>query len=101
MRIISFSTEESNWSRPRLGILLNEPYRLDCEKLFSVSDRPANPLSWFDFEGKWFQKAREAYEKLVADSAAVERAAAGGWVVRSQDAYWVAAVARAGKMIWI
>ena len=99
MRIISFSTEESNWSRPRLGILLDEWYRLDCEKLFAVADRPANPLEWFDFEGKWFQKAREVYEKLVADSAAVERAASEGWVVRSKDAYWFAPVPRPGKLI--
>src|SRR5437764_6136853 len=101
MRIISFSTEESNWSRPRLGILLDDAYRLDCEKLFAVSDRPANPLSWFDMNSKWFQKAQEIHEKLVADSAAVERAASEGWVVRSKDAYWLAPVPRPGKLICI
>jgi len=101
MRIISFSTEESNWSRPRPGILLNEPYRLDCEKLFAVSDRPANALSWFDMNGKWFQKAQEIHEKLAADSNAVDRAASEGWVVRSKDAYWFAPVPRPGKLICI
>ena len=101
MRIISFSTEESNWSRPRLGILLDEPYRLDCEKLFAVADRPANPLSWFDLDGKWFQKARQIYEKLAGNSDAIEQAASSDWLVQSKDAYWFAPVPRPGKLICI
>lgn len=101
MRIISFSTEESNWAKPRLGILLAEGYRLDCEKLFAVSDRPANDLSWFDMDGKWFQKACEIYERLDADSKAMEQAALERWVVRSKDAYWFAPVPRPGKLICI
>src|ERR1051325_3824441 len=101
MRIISFSTEESIWSRPRLGILLDEPYRLDCERLFADADRPTNPLSWFDLDGKWFQKARQIYEKLAGNSDAIEQAASSDWLVRSKDAYWFAPVPRPGKLICI
>ena len=50
MHIISFSTEESDWKLPRLGILLHvngfdSGYRLDCEKLFAKEDRPSYPLA--------------------------------------------------------
>ena len=60
MRIISFATEESEWKSPRMGIILNvngrdSGHRLDCEKLFEPADRPANPLAWFDMDGRWFQ----------------------------------------------
>ena len=63
MQIISFATEDSNWRSPRMGIILRAKghdtgYRLDCEKLFEKSERPENPLAWFDMDGPWFQKAR-------------------------------------------
>jgi len=106
MSIISFATEDSNWERPRLGILLHDGdrdtgYRLDCEALFEPSERPANPLSWFDMDGQWFQKADETARQLAADPAALEQAKEKGLLVRSDDAYWFAPVPRPGKIICI
>jgi len=106
MNIISFSTEESHWKLPRVGILLHvngfdSGYRLDCEKLFAKEDRPANPLSWFDMDGPWFQKARATHDTLVRDSNAFTEAREKGWLVRSQDAYWHAPVPRPGKILCI
>ena len=67
MHIISFATPKTEWKIPRLGIILHvggqdTGYRLDCEKLFDPADHPPNPLSWFDMDGPWFQKARETYD---------------------------------------
>ncbi len=106
MRIISFTTEETNWQSPRMGILLHSGeldngYRLDCERLFDSADRPANPLSWFDLDGPWFQKSRETYETLVRDECALAQAREKGWLIRSEDAYWFAPVPRPGKVICI
>ena len=106
MRIISFSTEESDWKLPRMGILLianghDTGYRLDCEKLFDKPDRPSNPLAWFDMDGPWFQKARETHDTLVRDEKALAEARDKGWLVRSQDAYWFAPVPRPGKILCI
>ena len=106
MQIISFSTEDTNWQTPRMGILLHAGghdtgYRLDCEKLFEKDERPANPLAWFDMDGPWFQKARETHDTLVSDTRALDEAAAKGWLVRSKDAYWFAPVPRPGKIICI
>ncbi len=89
-----------------MGILLvhegrDNGYRLDCERLFDISDRPANPLSWFDMDGPWFQKSREMYEKLVRDADALVEAQEKDWLVRSEDAYWFAPVPRPGKLICI
>lgn len=106
MRIISFSTEETQWSQPRFGILLSKGnsdtgYRLDCEKLFEPPNRPSNPLSWFDMDGPWFKKSLEMYEALMNDKGARMKANEQGWLVRSQDAYWHAPVPRPGKIICI
>jgi 2-keto-4-pentenoate hydratase/2-oxohepta-3-ene-1,7-dioic acid hydratase in catechol pathway len=106
MRIISFATEESDWQKPRLGFILqtggvDTGFRLDCEKLFDPSDRPANPLAWFDMDQKWFKKSRETYDLLCADEKALNEANEKGWLVRSQDAYWFAPVPRPGKLICI
>jgi 2-keto-4-pentenoate hydratase/2-oxohepta-3-ene-1,7-dioic acid hydratase in catechol pathway len=106
MRIISFSTEESNWQSPRMGVLLHRDgrdtgYRLDCERLFGTAEQPANPLSWFDMDSQWFQKAREISEKIVEDDSALAEANNRGWLTRSQDAYWFAPVPRPGKLICI
>src|SRR6266496_2944851 len=101
MHIIAFTTEETNWNAPRMGIILNDGYRLDCERLFESSDRPANPLSWFDMGGPWFQKSRETYETLVRDAGALAQAREKGWLIRSEDAYWFAPVPRPGKLICI
>ena len=100
MQLISFTTEDTGWERPRLGILLDR-FRLNCEKLFDAADQPASPLSWFDMDGKWFQLARETYEKLAQDVNAVSEAEEKGWLVRSEDAYWFAPVPRPGKLICI
>src|SRR6476660_2385208 len=106
MHIIAFTTEETNWKSPRMGIILKDGdrdygYRLDCERLFEIADRPANPLSWFDMDGPWFQKSRETYETLVRDASALAQARENGWLVRSEDAYWFAPVPRPGKLICI
>ena len=106
MHIISFTTEDTNWKSPRMGIILHTAngdtgYRLDCEKLFDSADRPANPLSWFDMAGPWFQKARETSETLVRDAGALEAAREKGWLVNRKDAYWFAPVPRPGKVICI
>jgi 2-keto-4-pentenoate hydratase/2-oxohepta-3-ene-1,7-dioic acid hydratase in catechol pathway len=106
MHIISFTTEDTNWKSPRMGIVLHTAkgdtgYRLDCEKLFDSTDRPANSLSWFDMAGPWFQKARETSETLVRDAGALETAKEKGWLVNRKDAYWFAPVPRPGKVICI
>lgn len=106
MNIISFATEESGWRRPRLGILLQRGdldtgYRLDCEKLFAPTQRPANPLAWFDMDGEWFQTARAIAEALVRDEKALADANEKGWLVPASDAYWFAPVPRPGKLICI
>lgn len=91
---------------PRMGILLHNDgrdngYRLDCERLFDSADRPANPLAWFDMDGRWFQKSREVYEKLVREKSALAEAQEKNWLVRREDAYWFAPVPRPGKVICI
>jgi 2,4-diketo-3-deoxy-L-fuconate hydrolase len=106
MQIIAFTTEETNWKSPRMGIILKDGdrdhgYRLDCERLFENLDRPADPLSWFDMDGPWFQKSREIYETLVRDAGALAHAREKGWLIRREDAYWFAPVPRPGKLICI
>ena len=106
MNIISFATAESDWKKPRLGIILHDGtrdlgYRLDCERLFEPSHRPTNPLSWFDLDGEWLQRASQTSKELVKDEVALERAKANGLLVSSKDAYWFAPVPRLGKLICI
>jgi len=106
MNIISFATAESDWKKPRLGIILHDGtrdlgYRLDCERLFEPSHRPTNPLSWFDLDGEWLQRASQTAKELVKDEVALERAKANGLLVSSKDAYWFAPVPRPGKLICI
>ena len=107
MRIISFATKESEWRKPRLGIILSRGgdhdtgYRLDCEKLFDLADRPTNTLAWFDMDREWFQKARATAESIVRDDQALAEAKDKGWLVPSSDAYWFAPVPRPGKLIFI
>ena len=99
MHIISFATNETDWSVPRLGMILHvgerdTGYRLDCEKLFPESERPSNPLAWFDMDGPWFQKARETHDALIKDGQKLAEARDKGWLVPSRDAYWFAPVPR-------
>ena len=106
MQIISFSTEDSEWRSPRMGILLvagghDTGYRLDCEKLFAKDERPANPLAWFDMDGSWFQSSRALHDLLVSDEKALADARDQGLLVRSENAYWHAPVPRPGKVICI
>jgi 2-keto-4-pentenoate hydratase/2-oxohepta-3-ene-1,7-dioic acid hydratase in catechol pathway len=106
MNIISFATMESDWQTPRVGIILTHAgrdtgYRLDCEQLFNRSDLPQNPLSWFDMDGPWFQKARRVFDNIERDAAALGEAKENNWLVPSQDAYWFAPVPRPGKLICI
>src|SRR6185437_2953220 len=106
VRIISFSTQETNWQTPRVGMLLHRAardvgYRLDCERLFGAEEQPSNPLSWFDMDSQWFQKARDVSENIVEDENALGEANERGWLVPSRDAYWWAPVPRPGKLICI
>src|SRR6185503_17785852 len=106
MHIISFATEDSDWRKPRLGIILNKDdrdtgYRLDCEKLFAPEDCPTNPTEWFDMDGRWLQAARSAAEVLARDDKALADAKEKGWLVPSRDAYWFAPVPRPGKLICV
>jgi 2,4-diketo-3-deoxy-L-fuconate hydrolase len=106
MHIIAFSTEDTKWTIPRMGMILearghDTGYRLDCEKLFEEADRPANLLAWLDMDGPWFQKARATHNVLVTDERALAQARDKGWLVRSQDAYWHAPVPRPGKILCI
>jgi 2-keto-4-pentenoate hydratase/2-oxohepta-3-ene-1,7-dioic acid hydratase in catechol pathway len=106
MHIISFATEDSNWRKPRPGIILHRGdrdtgFRLDCEKLFDPADRPANPLAWFDMDSQWFQEARKVTAAIAADEAAFISAQEMGWLVSSSEAYWFAPVPRPGKLICI
>jgi 2-keto-4-pentenoate hydratase/2-oxohepta-3-ene-1,7-dioic acid hydratase in catechol pathway len=106
MHIISFATMESDWKIPRLGIILyhgghDTGYRLDCERLFDPADHPRNPLAWFDMDGPWFQKAREIFDAVERDAAALKHANEQGWLVPRSDAYWFAPVPRPGKLICI
>lgn len=106
MEIISFATQDSDWKKPRMGIILNDGtrdlgYRLDCECLFAAADRPSNPLAWFDMDGEWFKKAQETASLLGNDSAALAQALEKGWLISSRDAYWFAPVPRPAKVICI
>ena len=106
MRIISFATKESDWTAPRMGIILSpngidSGQRLDCERLFAPAERPPNPLAWFDMDGAWFQRSRETAMRLERDAAAFSDARERGWLVPSQNAYWFAPVPRPGKIVCI
>ena len=106
MIIISFATEDSNWKTPRFGVILEHHgqdtgYRLDCELLFDPSERPGNPLSWFDMDGPWFQKARAVFDNVERNFSALDEAKEKGWLVPRQHAYWFAPVPRPGKLICI
>lgn len=76
-------------------------YRLDCEKLFGAAEQPSNPLSRFDMDGEWFQKALEISKRIVEDDNALTEANSRGWLVPREDAYWFAPVPRPGKLICI
>jgi len=76
-------------------------YRLDCERLFGAQEQPLNPLSWFDMDRQWFQKAHEISQNIVDDDNALAEANDRGWLIPSQDAYWFAPVPRPGKLICI
>ena len=106
MRIISFATKDSDWKVPRMGIVLyadgrDVGERLDCETLFAPAERPANPLAWFDMDGRWFKTARDTAERIVRDASALAAARENGWLVPSGDAYWFAPVPRPGKIVCI
>ena len=106
MRIISFATEESDWKSPRVGILVyangrDTGERLDCEKLFPPTERPSNPLAWFDMEERWYRAARDTALQLGSDPGALAEARRRGLLVPSRDAYWFAPVPRPGKIVCI
>lgn len=100
MHIIAFSTEDTGWKDPRPGILLDN-FVLDCERLFKLSERPGNYLSWLDMDGKWFQKAQETFEALSSNPNELAHANDNGLLVKREDAYWHAPVPRPAKLICI
>jgi len=99
MEIISFSTQESDWKRPRPGAILNAEYLIDFSA--TAKEQPADPLTWFDLSGRWFQNAREKWQALQNDSGLLAEALAKGWLIPRQHAYWFAPVPRPGKLICI
>lgn len=106
MRIIAFATRESEWKSPRMGIILHADgrdigERLDCENVFAPAERPANPLAWFDMDGRWLSTARDTAARLERDANALAAARDNGWLVPSGDAYWFAPVPRPGKIVCI
>jgi 2-keto-4-pentenoate hydratase/2-oxohepta-3-ene-1,7-dioic acid hydratase in catechol pathway len=106
MRIISFATEDSQWTSPRLGIILHtngldSGQRLDCEKLFAPDERPRNPLAWFDMEERWYRTSRDTAMRLERDASAFADARDKGWLMPSRDAYWFAPVPRPGKIVCV
>ena len=106
MNIISFATAETQWSVPRPGIILyhggqDTRYRLDCKRLFDSSEHPSNPLSWFDMNGPWYQKAREVFDSVERDLGALDKLKQQDCLVPARDAYWFAPVPRPGKLICI
>ncbi|HZJ47259.1 MAG TPA: fumarylacetoacetate hydrolase family protein [Pyrinomonadaceae bacterium] len=100
MHIIAFATEDTDWKEPRPGILLDD-YVLDCERLFKLSERPANYLSWLDMDAKWFQKAHETFQMLSGNPDEIADAYDNGLLVKRADAYWHAPVPRPAKLICI
>jgi 2-keto-4-pentenoate hydratase/2-oxohepta-3-ene-1,7-dioic acid hydratase in catechol pathway len=100
MHIIAFSTEDTNWQDPRPGILLDK-FVLDCERLFKLSERPTNYLSWLDMDGKWFQKSQETFGALSSNTNELDHANDNGLLVKREDAYWHAPVPRPAKLICI
>src|SRR5438876_9345006 len=102
MEIITFTTRETDgWQTPRVGALLNSKYLLDFERAFDGGERPQNHLAWLDMDGPWFQRSRERYETLVADSRLLTQAIEKGLLTRRSEAYWFAPVPRPGKLICI
>jgi 2-keto-4-pentenoate hydratase/2-oxohepta-3-ene-1,7-dioic acid hydratase in catechol pathway len=100
MHIIAFATEDTDWKEPRPGILLDN-YVLDCKRLFKLSERPANYLSWLDMDAKWFQKAHETFQMLSGNPDEIADAYDNGLLVKRADAYWHAPVPRPAKLICI
>jgi 2-keto-4-pentenoate hydratase/2-oxohepta-3-ene-1,7-dioic acid hydratase in catechol pathway len=106
MNIITIATAETQWSVPRPAIILEHGgqdtrYRLDCERLFDPSDHPSNLLSWFDMDGRWFQKAREIFDSVQRDAAVLDQLKEKNCLVPAQDAYWFAPVPRPRKLVCI
>jgi 2-keto-4-pentenoate hydratase/2-oxohepta-3-ene-1,7-dioic acid hydratase in catechol pathway len=52
-------------------------------------------------DGPWYQKARSAFDRIVADASALDEAQKAGWLVAREDAYWFAPVPRPGKVLCI
>ena len=106
MKVISFATAETDWKVPRLGIILEHRgqdtrYRLDCVRLFDPSEQPRNPLSWFDLDGPWLQKARDVFYSVERDLTVLDQLKENDCLVPARDAYWFAPVPRPGKLICI
>jgi 2-keto-4-pentenoate hydratase/2-oxohepta-3-ene-1,7-dioic acid hydratase in catechol pathway len=100
MEIVSFTTDESNWQRSRVGAIVNQKYLLDFAKAFAGAP-PASVLDWFDLENLWFQQSREKWKALQENSNLLGEATEKGWLINRKDAYWTAPVPRPGKVICI
>jgi 2-keto-4-pentenoate hydratase/2-oxohepta-3-ene-1,7-dioic acid hydratase in catechol pathway len=101
MEIITFTTQDSDWRRPRVGAILNKEYLLDFEAAAEGIERPTSHLGWLDMDGPWFQTLRERHESLSQDPNAVAHAAENRWLTKRSEAYWLAPVPRPGKLICI
>src|SRR5260370_42280214 len=100
MRIVTFSTHESDGSQPpRVGAELNAEYLLDFEGAFEGAERPASHLAWLDMDGRWFQKSREKYEAIVSDPSLIPQAIEKGWLTKRLASSWFPPVPRPGKLI--
>ncbi len=101
MQIITFTTQEDDWQRGRVGALLNREYLLDFERALDGAKPAPNHLAWLDMDGPWWQKSRATFEDLAHDSSLLIRATEKGWLTKRSEAYWFAPVPRPGKLICI
>jgi len=101
MEIISFTTQWADGDKStRVGAPLDRQYLLDFARAFA-GEPPQDQFAWFDMDGPWFQKSREAHQALMRDPELIPEAAAKGWLTKRRDAYWYAPVPRPGKLICI
>jgi 2-keto-4-pentenoate hydratase/2-oxohepta-3-ene-1,7-dioic acid hydratase in catechol pathway len=100
MELITFTTEETDWRVPQVGVLQNYEYLLNFSRVFEGKG-PSDHLSWLDMDGQWFRKSAETHQSLAHDATLFADAVAKGWLTKRSEAYWLAPVPRPGKLICI
>src|SRR5258705_5619702 len=100
MEIITFTTSQTDWRVPQVGALQNDEYLFSFMDAFE-GQTPTSHLAWLDMDGTWFQKSLETYESIARDSNLLAEAVEKGWLIKREDAYWLAPVPRPGKLICI